>query len=306
MIGKLNFVNKLINSLVVRRSLDDLAIPYLRPRNIPIMINPVDDIETYITSLIFIKTAGGLSIKPPAVLHGPNHWNKISPFWNSEKVKSFLWYRNLDKIKLNQAKIIIAREVMDYMYYLIYIRNAPIIAVRAVLVDWKTTKPVEPSILKDKWFSDTGFNHYIINTDRLKHWEIRTEFVEPDSGAILNYKYINDYEFKFIHLDEAQLNKLFTKYNINLDYIVNRAFVETNYRLNKISDNKIKNILQNKIYSVVKSHNFNRKVFDFILNKLQNNREFRDTFVTGNKQEIVNSIVYSIINTYIDQQIISL
>jgi hypothetical protein len=291
--------------LTIRRSIDDKAIPYIRSMNKPRALNGAFNVRTKITALVFIKTIG----KQPTVIPPENKisfgiWKIKRPFWNTTRIKNLLWWKFMGKVSLTQAKRIIAREMMDYLYKLIYVEHLPVIAVRVVLVDWNTGLPVDPGVLRDAWFSSTGFNDFKVDSLTLKTWGIRIGQPEKDTHQTSVYKFFNDNRFDKNQLDDNEISKMFNIYNIDIPSLISFVLVNTSSKLSFTVDNKTRILITNKLKSIVRNNNFKTEIQNFIMKKLKNDKQFRESFVKAdNKKPIIREAITTIINAYIDQEI---
>ncbi len=315
-LGDLKLSNKLLlggaavgylASRSIRRSIDDNAIPYLRKVTRVRPINPEDDFKTKITALVFIKTlkAGtGQVYKPMKIISG-GPWKVRTPFWNTSYIKNYIWWKYLGNISLNKAKRVIAREVCDHLYGLIYMQRIPIIAARVVLIDWKTGEPISSELLSDKWFSDLGFNNFKVDRLRLQAWGITIGHMSEDTHQSVQYKYANDIDFDKFTLEGPELDNLFTKYNINLKNLIGFALINVSMKFAINLDNNTKNNLTRKLQTLIKNPMFIIEIRNFIASKFMKDKNFRDSFVNDpDKKSFIKNIVIEIINNYVDQQIL--
>lgn len=140
---------------------DDHALAYIRPVNILRSGGSLAHQEKSHLTLVFsIKTQGkfvsppqGLRIKRPFVNKG----------WNILKV---LWWTPLGNISYHEARLQTAR-FLDLIHGLL-VKNAPIVAIRATLIDWKKGKAVRPSVLRDPWWYTKTFDGLELTPHRLR------------------------------------------------------------------------------------------------------------------------------------------
>lgn len=282
------------------RSIDDIAIPYIRPNNYPQSITVSDSSRYDITALVFLKTYGNLKVRPPRSVKEANYWRESSPFWNSSSIKRKLWSKLLHAVNLNEAKLVIAREVMDYLYKQIYIDKQPIIGVRVILFNGSTNEVINPKIIRDPWFSTNAFNGVEIDRRSLDSWGIRTGSYR-DNNNKLSTK--NSLPFDLNTITTLNFKNKMLDLDVDLEEIIKGSLLDSESKLKTIKDFSTRYKIKSSLRTMLIGTKFNKLFASLMVAKLRTYK-FKKVFTESkDRSELVTSIINQIVYDYIDKEL---